>query len=162
MRIIFYPILACSVGLLLFAGCGKQAEAPQSQVTVTTDTAPPAPEAVAGPGPGEKACFACKGEGTVACLVPGCKDGMVDCPGSCLKLSRGAWKHMDVAGHPPTDWWITFPTASGGTMSWNQNHVGDVIEMQNGNPVDIGKCKVCGGSAEGRTSRRSTGCGSSG
>jgi hypothetical protein len=41
--------------------------------------------------------------------------------------------------------WITFTAAGGGTMSWNQNHVGDVIVMQDGKPTDIGKCKICGG-----------------
>jgi len=149
MRFIFYPILACSVGVLLFAGCGKQPETPKSQLAaITNSTSAPAPEAVAGPGTGEKDCFACKGEGMVACLVPGCKDGMVDCPGPCLKLSRGAWAHQAVAGHPSTDLWITFTTANGGSMSWNQNHVGDVIAYQNGDPVNIGKCKVCGGAGK--------------
>src|SRR5208282_1821491 len=119
---------------------------PTSQTKATTNSVPP-PE-VAGPGSGQKVCFACKGEGTVACPVPGCVDGQVGCPGPCLKLSRGVWRHMDVAGHPPCDWWITFTKADGGTMSWNQNHVGEVIEMQNGNPVDIGKCKICGGTGK--------------
>lgn len=113
----------------------------------TNATSAPVPEA-AGPGPGEKVCFACKGDGTVRCLVPGCVDGQVDCPGPCLKLSRGVWTHMNVAGHDPSDLWITFTAANGGTMSWNQNHVGDVIEMQNGNPVDTGKCKICGGTGK--------------
>jgi hypothetical protein len=149
MRFIFYPVLACSVGVLLFAGCGKQPETSKNQPAAITNSAPPpVPEVAAGPGPGEKNCFACKGEGTVACLGPGCKDGMVDCPGPCLKLSRGAWTHQVVAGHPPTDLWITFTTANGGTMSWNQNHVGDVIAYQNGDPVDTGKCKVCGGTGK--------------
>ena len=135
--------------LVLSGGCGKPPEPSPSPAPVTTNAAPiPAPAEAAGPGPGEKVCFACQGQGTVACLVPGCKDGMVDCPGPCLKLSRGAWTHMVVAGHPPTDLWITFTTANGGTMSWNQNHVGDVIAYQNGDPVDTGKCKVCGGTGK--------------
>ncbi len=143
----FYPVLACGLGVLLFAGCGKPSEAPKSQAPAPTNAAPPPPEA-AGPGPGEKDCFACKGEGTVRCLVPGCVEGQVDCPGPCLKLTRGVWTHMNVAGHDPSDLWITFTTANGGTMSWSQEHVGDVIEMQNGNPVDTGKCKVCGGTGK--------------
>jgi len=145
-RFAFVPVLACFLGALLFAGCGKPADAPKSQVTATTNSTPPSKEA--GPGPGEKVCFACKGEGTVPCLVPGCVDGQVDCPGPCLKLSRGVWTHMNVAGHDPSDLWITFTAANGGTMSWNQNHVGDVIVYQNGNPVDIGKCKICGGTGK--------------
>ena len=145
-RFAFCPVLACFLGALLFAGCGKPADAPKSQAAATTNSAPP-PE-VAGPGPNEKVCFACKGEGTVPCLVPGCKDGWVDCPGPCLKLSRGVWTHMNVAGHDPSDLWITFTAADGGTMSWNQNHVGDVIVMQDGKPTDIGKCKICGGTGK--------------
>ena len=146
MRYSFYPVLACFLGSLLLGGCGKPADVSSNRPTVATNAAPAPQEA--GPGPGEKVCFACKGEGTVPCLVPGCVNGQVDCPGPCLKLSRGTWTHMVVAGHPPTDLWITFTTANGGTMSWNQNHVGDVIEYQNGNPVDIGKCKVCGGTGK--------------
>src|ERR1039458_5275895 len=99
-RFAFCPVLACFLGALLFAGCGKPADAPKSQVNMTTNSVPPPVEA--GPGPNEKVCFACKGEGTVPCRVPGCKDGQVDCPGPCLKLTR-AWIHMDVAGHDPSE-----------------------------------------------------------
>jgi hypothetical protein len=59
---------------------------------------------------------------------------------------------MAVAGHDPSELWITFTKADGGTMSWNQNHVGEVIQMQNGNPVNIGKCKICGGTTKGTCS----------
>lgn len=70
----------------------------------------------------------------------------MDCPGSCLKLSREIWQHMTVAGHPPTDLWQEFYSSNGRPYgAWNQSHVGDVIEMQNGTPVNIGKCKICGG-----------------
>jgi hypothetical protein len=93
-----------------------------------------------------KPCFQCKATGISPCLVFGCKDGQVDCPGPCLKLSKGVWQHEDVAGHAPTDLWQRFPRADGTWHMWNQNHVGDVIQMQNGEPVNIGKCKICGGS----------------
>src|SRR5450756_118008 len=88
-RFAFCPVLACFLGALLFAGCGKPTDVPKSRTAVTTNSAP-SPE-MAGPGPGEKVCFACKREGTVACLVPGCVNGQADCPGPCLKLSRGTW-----------------------------------------------------------------------
>ena len=147
-RFAFCPVLACFLGALLFAGCGKQSSAPEGQATATTNSAPPQPE-VAGPGPNEKVCFACKGEGTVPCLAPGCKDGQVDCPGPCLKLSR-AWIHMDVAGHDPSELWAKFPNQSGlgGYQAWNQHHLGEVIVYQNGVAVNIGKCKVCGGTTK--------------
>ena len=51
---------------------------------------------------------------------------------------------MTVAGHGPNELWITFRTARG-SRSWNQNHVGEVIQYQNGEPVNIGRCTICGG-----------------
>jgi hypothetical protein len=142
----FNPLLACFLAALLFAGCGKPPETPKSPAPAITNAATAPAEA--GPGPGEKVCFACKGEGTVACRVPGCKDGQVDCPGPCLKMSRGAWIHMDVAGHDPNELWQKFPNQSGqgGYQAWNQNHVGEVVVYQNGVAVNTGKCKICGGS----------------
>ena len=142
---------ACAYVLaaLLFSGCGKQAPsgAANNTSSPTEPSAPasPTPSLATGPGPGEKVCFACNGSGTIACQAPGCKNGNVNCPGSCLKLSQGTWTRMNVAGHDPNDLWISFRKASGGTTSWNQNHVGDVIVYQNGDPVNIGRCKVCGG-----------------
>jgi len=90
-----------------------------------------------------KLCFHCIGTGKVPC--PNGKDGLMACPGPCLKLSQGTWEHMEVAGHPPSDIWQKFSTANGGWQAWNQNHVGDVIEYRNGDPVNLGKCKVCAG-----------------
>lgn len=70
----------------------------------------------------------------------------MDCPGPCIKLTKGSWVHREVAGHPATDIWQGFPSADHHhILYWNQYHVGDVIQMQNGEPVDIGKCTVCGG-----------------
>lgn len=147
----FKKLFICFLGALLIGGCGKPAEATKNQAPATDNIASASAAAEeAGPGPGEKVCFACKGEGTVACLVPGCVDGHVDCPGPCLKLTRGVWVHMDVAGHPPSDIWQKFPDQPdlGGYHAWNQDHVGDVIEYQNGVAVDIGQCKICGGTGK--------------
>jgi len=69
----------------------------------------------------------------------------VDCPGPCLKLSRGVWQRMDVAGHDPKELWQKFNKDRGGYVAWSQGHVGQVVEMQNGEPVNIGACKVCNG-----------------
>jgi hypothetical protein len=95
-----------------------------------------------------KPCFQCNGTGKMKCPVPSCKGGQADCPGHCLKLSQGTWIHMDVDGHPPTDLWQRFPKAGGGWQAWNQNHVGEVIQIQNGNPVNVGKCPICGGTTK--------------
>jgi hypothetical protein len=149
-RFIWHPSLPCLLGVLLFGGCGKPPAPSQSPIPANTNTASAAQPAESGPGSGEKICFACKGEGTVGCPAPGCIDGQVDCPGPCLKLSRGVWQHMDVPGHDPSDVWQTFrnQAAGKGGHSWSQVHVGEVIGYQNNEPVNIGKCKVCGGTTK--------------
>ena len=149
-RFAFCPVLVCFLGMLLFAGCEKPADTPQSQVNAPTNSAPPASEVMASPGPDEKVCFECKGQGTVPCRVPGCVNGQVDCPGPCLKLSKGAWIHMTVAGHDPSELWQKFPNENGqgGYQAWNQYHVGEAIVYQNGVAMNIGKCTVCGGTGK--------------
>ena len=94
-----------------------------------------------------KTCFQCGGAGQTGCPDPKCKKGQVICPGKCMKLSVGLWEHMNVPGHPPTELWQKFRYGAngGGSVAWTQGHVGDVIEMKNGMPVNIGKCPVCGG-----------------
>jgi hypothetical protein len=104
------------------------------------------PPAAIKPGLNEKECFQCAASGSIACRAGGCKAGRVDCPGPCLKLSKGAWKRMNVAGHDPSELWISFKKP-GGSTSWSQNHVGEVIQYQNGQPVNVGACKVCSGAA---------------
>jgi hypothetical protein len=52
---------------------------------------------------------------------------------------------MQVEGHSPNDVWQKFPKSGGGWQAWDQDHVGEVIEIQNGVPVNVGKCPVCGG-----------------
>jgi len=120
--------LACAALATVIAGCDR--------IGLNQSNVPPK---------GMKVCFQCSGSDKAVCLTPGCKDGWVDCPGPCLKLSRGPWEHMHVDGHPDTDVWQRFHQVDGTSMSWNQNHVGDVIEMRAGMAVNIGKCTVCGG-----------------
>jgi len=146
-------IFAGLVAAALLAGCGKSSSSsanptpPVSTAAALPATNPPA-ATVEGPPAGEKVCFACKGKGTVKCLAPGCVDGMVDCPGACLKLDRGTWVHMDVPGHPATDVWQKFFKANGSYAAYNQNHVGHVIVLQNGDYVDSGACPICGGTGK--------------
>lgn len=89
-----------------------------------------------------KTCFQCNGTGEIKC--PDCRDGEIDCPGKCLKLTQGTWIHMAVDGHPPTDVWQRFQTATG-WRAFNQNHVGHVIEYRDGDWVDTGLCPICHG-----------------
>jgi hypothetical protein len=57
---------------------------------------------------------------------------------------------MNVAGHDPKELWQIFPNknGTGGYQYWSQNHVGEVIVYSNGVAVNIGKCKVCGGTGK--------------
>jgi hypothetical protein len=138
---------------MLCIGCEKPAQeatkptpASESKAVASSATTETEAAAVAGPGKDQKSCFACNGEGAVACRVPGCRNGKVDCPGACLKLTRGTWVHMNMAGHDPKDLWQKFPDSTGqGSQAWNQQHMGEVIVMQNSRAVNIGACKVCGG-----------------
>jgi hypothetical protein len=137
---------ACvSISAALVAGCDRPSSDSAKQTTNTETKSVAA--AVPQPGKDEKFCFNCTGQGTVACRAPGCVAGKVDCPGSCIKLNRGNWVQMAVAGHDPHEWWIKFPNASGlgGYQAWTRAHVGEAIVYQNGQAVNIGPCKICGG-----------------
>jgi len=94
-------------------------------------------------------CARCRGTGFIPCSNPKCKDGLVDCSGPCLKLSVGRWEHMKVSGHDPSELWQKFRNKKGsGWQAWNQHHVGEVVEYQNGVATIAGKCKVCGGTGK--------------
>lgn len=109
-----------------------------------TSASPPAPvQPVAPAVPATRPCVVCGGTGELKCRW--CRDGRVDCPGPCLKLSRGVWERLNVAGHDPNELWQKFYNKHGGYRAWSQGHVGQVIEMQDGEPVNIGPCKICGG-----------------
>jgi hypothetical protein len=128
MKIVQIPkLLACLLSLFYFVG-GVSADDSGAQIEPT------------------KTCFACNGKGKIKC--PNCLVGWAHCPNHCLQLSEGVWEHENVAGHPPTDLWRRFTKADGGWISFSQAHVGDLIVYQNGNPVDIGKCPVCGGTGK--------------
>jgi len=105
----------------------KDSTAAPEEAAVGTDAAP---IKAAGPGKDEKTCFACNGDGAAPCRAAGCVSGQMDCPNPCLKLSRGAWIHMEVAGHDPSELWQKFPNQSGGGgyRAWTQGHVGEVIQ----------------------------------
>jgi hypothetical protein len=90
-----------------------------------------------------KICFQCNGAGKSKCS--NCKNGEADCPGDCLKLSKGSWIHMTVAGHPPTDVWQKFTADDGRWQAYNQNHVGHVLQTIDGLPKDVGPCPICHG-----------------
>lgn len=94
-----------------------------------------------------KECPQCHGAGLGACRA-GCDQGFRVCPGKCLKLSVGRWEHLTVAGHAPSELWQKFPKKGGGYTAWNNSHVGEVVEIRDGQPVLAGKCPVCRGAAK--------------
>ena len=162
--------------MLCWAGCSKTspptadnsapppAAPPPPVVTPPPQAPPPAPVAEPAPQPrplvaaqtnqvepppaGMKICFECGGMGEIKCNALGCKDGWVDCPGGCLKLSEGEWQHMHFDGHSDTEVWRVFTNDDGSRVAVNQDKVGDVLELQDGKWVDTGKCKVCGGTGK--------------
>jgi hypothetical protein len=145
-------LAALLLGLLLpgLNGCGKK-KVPEGTVQKSAGnssrtTSAGVPNSQSGAAAKEQTCFNCAGVGTVPCRAPGCMAGKVECPGPCIKLTRGNWVHMNVPGHNPNELWIKFPNPDGRTFeAWNQNHAGEVVVYQSGKPVNIGACKVCGG-----------------
>jgi hypothetical protein len=90
-------------------------------------------------------CPVCQGRGVVSCGAPGCDHVFVPCDGPCLKKSTPGWRHMNVAGHRPSELWMRFDNDDGTWVAWSQAHIGQVIEKVDGRWVNKGKCPVCGG-----------------
>jgi hypothetical protein len=69
------------------------------------------------------------------------------CPANCLKPNDPRWHRAHMDGFPDDYIWITFKT-DGGSRSFSQHHMGDLIEMVNGDAVDKGTCPICGGTGK--------------
>lgn len=74
------------------------------------------------------------------------RQGWVPCRATdCLNFGTPGWHHQEVAGHPPTDMWMSWKVedSSGGvsTGSYSQVHIGDLIKEGK----DVGPCPVCKG-----------------
>lgn len=117
---------------------------PANRVASATGQDKPATASTAQPE-ATKTCFRCGGSGKGPCAAAGCKDGKVECSGPCLRLTKGKWVHLEVAGHPPSDLWQKFTQSNGTYQAWSHKHVGEVIQMQNGKAVHAGQCRICGG-----------------
>src|SRR5688500_5818565 len=78
------------------------------------------------PGKGEQVCFDCAGKGQLKCGAGGCQNGQTECPAPCLKMSRGKWEPLKVAGHAADELWQKFPRASGGYDAGDAQHAGGV------------------------------------
>ncbi|CAN5488129.1 hypothetical protein BH10CYA1_BH10CYA1_23870 [soil metagenome] len=74
------------------------------------------------------------------------KKGWAPCRGSdCLNFGTSGWHHEEVAGHPPTDMWMSWKVENDEgtrTGSYSQAHIGELIKEGK----DVGPCPVCKGS----------------
>lgn len=85
------------------------------------------------------ACTKCAGTGLMPCSNFACKLGKIPCDGDCLKPTEGNW----VKGKDNLLWRrFVYP---GGFAEWSEHHYGEVIKMQAGRPVNLGKCPKCQG-----------------
>lgn len=93
-------------------------------------------------------CPACRG--TAVCQANGCKDGKMLCPATCLKKELPGWTTKKIDGYPDGMLWMVFEykTETGkGWQAYSQNHIGELIEYENGKPVNRGRCPKCEGSS---------------
>src|SRR4051812_34730797 len=136
--------------VLVCAGCNRpeQSKIDTSKSTSATPVSTAGLDKSDATGAAGVTCFQCKGTGTLHCAAQGCDHGKLDCPGPCLKAYQGKWEHLEVAGHAPDELWQKFYGSDGKYTAWNQKHLGEVIEIQNGKAVNIGKCRQCGGTAK--------------
>ena len=89
-----------------------------------------------------KPCQTCKGTGGIGkCPTPNCVDGKIPCPRPCLKLSAA---RTNKEGKKE---WV-FHGKNGTTWTFSELHEGDVVVMENGDPVDKGKCQTCDGTGK--------------
>lgn len=89
-----------------------------------------------------KTCFACNGTAISKCTAASCANGQADCPGPCLKLSKGVWIRRNT-GDPDVLW----QAVKRGNRTWffSSSHVGSYYTFDAaGNPVE-NKCPVCDG-----------------
>jgi len=111
--------LAFLAALALCGGCGQSAsDASKSSSSGVSNVSSQA----ASPPKDQKICFQCLGQGFVVCRT-GCVAGKQECPGPCMKLTRGAWIHMNVAGHDASELWQKFPNASGVSAGTNGSQI---------------------------------------
>lgn len=87
-------------------------------------------------------CVRCLATGQITCGAPRCTEGVVPCPGPCLKLSDSGWRRME--GQDPNKLFMVYLIA-GGSQGVGQGHVGEVFEVRLGKFYALGPCKVCNG-----------------
>jgi hypothetical protein len=92
-------------------------------------------------------CPRCTGTGSQPCKAK-CRDGRVRCPKPCLKKEDAGWRQGKDVGMDPAKLWKLFPSKKKGVQGgqyWSQSHLGELIEYQDGLPVNRGPCPTCAG-----------------
>ena len=151
-------VRAIFIGLSAFLFVGGCGPGETTNKTAATNQPKPVVQAdpAANPPAGMKRCFQCNGAGKTRCPAWSCTGGTVECPNTCLKLTRGVW--APLPGYPPEQLFQKFPSGRGGYQAWSQGHLGQVIKIQDGQAVNLGVCPVCSGS----TRIKCTKCGGTG
>ncbi len=74
-------------------------------------------------------------------IINAAKKGYKPCDNAkCMSYSKKGWHHMRTQNHPDSDIWLCY-----GSMSYNQNHLGHLIDSSSGKPLDVGPCPKCDG-----------------
>lgn len=74
-------------------------------------------------------------------IIDAAKKGYKPCDNAkCMNYSKKGWHHMRTQNHPDSDIWLCY-----GSMSYNQNHLGHLIDSSSGKPLDVGPCPKCDG-----------------
>lgn len=131
----------------LFPSLYEQPAFGVSMVTEPAAAAPLMPVTLMDAKAATVTCSQCKGSGRILCPAPDCKDGKIDCPGNCLKLSVGHWEHLDVPGHSSTELWQKF-YFPGGWAALSQAHCGHLYEIRDRQAIDLGPCPTCEGASK--------------
>jgi hypothetical protein len=140
------------VQLLIFVALGIGAyfyfHPHPSSASVKNSTPPPSapPKVDIATGKPLIACPRCGGTGQVKCKEPFCKDGKVDCPGPCLKLSKGIWEKRQIDGQASDELWQSIPPGSKQFLS--QAHCGEIPVVRGGQLTTDGVCKICKGTTK--------------
>ncbi len=97
--------------------------------------------------PDQLTCPLCHGDGL--CHATGCDKGSRLCSGDCLKKEVGPWIKMDVPGHNTSELWRKFSwksaDGSGHWTAFNQQHIGQVVRLVDGEYKNLGICPLCKG-----------------
>lgn len=92
--------------------------------------------------PSEKVeCTQCTGSGNLGpCKTPKCKDGKIPCPDKCLKADS-------FTGAPDAEGkrWRVFRGKDRAELRISDAHIGELVVVENGSPVNKGKCPTCDG-----------------